>query len=318
MAMRNVSAWVWLLCAAVSLPGDLRVEAQGFDTEEIVNQFYPARLTPDDADERYACYRALATSPGAPELLVAAYTDRSDGVVRVLRRAPGGTFEVVFDSPGDWDLSGRDCVVRLNDVDLDGQEEVFVYFFANRSSDGWIFRWDGSALENLTATEMSEDLESTIMLGPTVYDFHHDDGQRVVAAREIAITAPGVPPRNPAFVYRMGSEGLEVESTALAVLGFRADVDAAANQRFFRLVTDSAPPVTLRVINGDRDGRNRVTAATVTVNNEIILGPEQINADTAFVSVMLQNVFTTNELHADLTGPPDARLIVLIEDSTSR
>lgn len=317
--MRHITAFVVLLFATVLFSHGLRAQTQASDFDQAISQFYPVdRLQPRNASERYACYQALDTPVSGHELLVVAYTDRSNGAVRVLRRNTMGAFEVVFDNPTTWDLSGRDCVVRLNDVDLDGQPEVFVYFFATRYSSGWIFQWDGSRLENLTATELENGRESSIMFGPTVYDLHHEGAKRVVAARDIANTAPGVRPRNPAFVYRLGPSGLEVEGTALLALGFRADVDPAANQRFFRLVTDSTPPLTLRVINGERDGQHRVDGAIITINNIVVLGHEQINAGTEFTTTVLSDVFTSNELHAELTGSPDARIIVLVEDATPR
>jgi hypothetical protein len=317
--MRYVSVIVVLLLWSALAPGGERLDAQGAGLAAAVDRFYPDdRLQPSSDAERYACFQELDGPAGQAGVILAAYTDRSGGVVRVLRRTGTDGFEVAFDSPPTWDLSGRDCAVGLDDVDLDGQPEAFVYFFSTRASSGWIFRWDGATLKNLTATEIVDGRQRSIMLGPTVYDLNHEGGQSVVAAREIPVTAPGVPPRNPAFVYRLGPSGFEVEGTLLAVMGFRADVGSGANQRFFRLVTDSAPPFTLRVINGDRDGSNRVDGATVSLNNVVVLGPEQINASTEFVTLVLPEVFTTNELQAELTGAPDARMIVIVEDGTAR
>ena len=313
--MRNVPVFAVLACAAaLAVAGPAHAQSA---VEAAVAEAYPDRLSPPGAQERYACHQVLPGPQG--EVIVAAYTDQADGAVRVLAADGAGGYAVVFDSPAAWDLGGRDCVVRLDDVDLDGAPEVFVYFFQNRSSAGWVFRWTGDTLENLTVTETTGDgREATLMLGPTIYDLHHEGAMRVVAEREVALTAPGVRPRYPAFVYRLGPEGFVVDGSVLSLSGFLAGVSTEANQRFFRLVTDSSPPVTLRVINGERGGANRVTGATITINNEVVLGPDDIHAGVEFVEVELADVFTANELHAALEGDPDARIIVLVEDATVR
>jgi hypothetical protein len=125
-------------------------------------------------------------------------------------------------------------------------------------------------------------------------------------------------PRNPGYVYRPGPNGLEVEKTIVAVMGFRADVNPESNLRPFRLIEDSQPPYTLRIINGERGGRNRVEAATIFVNNRAVADQREINANVEFATVTLTELFTENHLTATLKGVPDARLIVMIEDSTRR
>ena len=97
-------------------------------------------------------------------------------------------------------LRGTRCTVRLRDVDFDDEPEAFVYFRGTRSSPGWIFRWDGSALVNLTPTRLDDGRELSLLLDPVVYDLEHDGTLRVVASREIATRVPGQRPRNPAYV----------------------------------------------------------------------------------------------------------------------
>ena len=54
---------------------------------------------------------------------------------------------------------------------------------------------------------------------------------------------------------------------------------------------------------------------TFLLSNEV-LDPKQIHAGTASASTLLDQMFITNELHAELTGDPHARLIVVAEDAT--
>ena len=297
-----------------------RAATQNSDLQQVVEQFYPfQRLAL--AGNLHSCHEVLDTTPtNEPSLIVAAYADRSSGAVRVLRRRDTGMVEVAFDHPETWRLPGArsGCAIRLQDVDFDGQPEVFVYFQGTRASVGWIFSWDDSTLSSLTPTDAGGGRGASVLLDPVAYDLEHSGPLRVIAATEVSTTVPGVRAGRPAFVYRLGPSGYEVESSILAVMGFRADVDPRGNLRTFRLVTDSSPPFTLRIINGDRSGGNRVTGATILVNNEEVLGPAQVNERTQFTTAVLPSVFIQNHVTATLTGPPEGYIIMLVEDSTER
>jgi hypothetical protein len=276
------------------------------------------RLHPTNDGERYACYQVLRTTPtNEPALVIAAYTDRSAGAIRVLRRTDSGTFEVADDSPDSWAFSGTDCRIRIQDLDFDGQPEAIVYFVGVRASPGWVLRWDGTKLLNLTPTKIDRGRESSLLLSPAVYDLEHTGSLRIIAAREIEPPGSGLS-RSPAFVYRLGPARYEMEKGILAVMGFRADVDPRGNVRVFGLVQDSVPPWRLRIINGDRSGRNRVTGATIRINDQEVTGPWIVNERTEFTTTTIPSLTTVNHLTATLTGPDEAFITVLVEDSTQR
>ena len=71
--------------------------------------------------------------------------------------------------------------------------------------------------------------------------------------------------------------GYTVQGSVIAVIGYRADVDARSNLRSFRLIEDSAAPYRLRVVNGDRFGKHRVTGATIQVNEVPVLEPRDLS-----------------------------------------
>jgi hypothetical protein len=288
--------------------------------QPIVDQHYPeTRLKPADAGERQSAYAVLRTTPAnEAALIVAAYTDRTSGAIRVLRADGAGGLQAVWDQPDSWLLPGGRCTLRLQDVDFDGEPEIFAYFQGVRASVGWIFRWDGAALASLTPTSPSGGRDASILLGPVLYDLEHSGALRVVAARSIENPGPDQRPRNPAFVYRLGPNGFAAEKSILAVMGFRADVDPSGNVRPFRLVQDSAAPFRMRVINGNRAGGNRVDGATIFVNDVAVLGPAEVNARIEFTTTVLPPLTTANRVRATLTGAPEASIVVLIEDSTSR
>ena len=313
---RVIVAVVVALCAIATTDA----VAQEAALQGRVDALYPIeRLAPSDASERSSCFEVLERDPaGRPHVVVAVYVDGIAGAVRVLRRSLSDALDVVQDSPNRWALPGNSCVIRLRDVDFDDQPEVFVYFQGRRASTGWIFRWDGDALTNLTPTEADDVGERSVLLSPAIYDLAHQGPLQVIASREIVNVAPGLPVRLPAFVYRLGPSGYEVDGSVLAVMGFRADVDPRGNQRSFRLITDTMPPVTLHVINGDRYGDNRVTSASIRVNEVELISGVDVNADIEFANVEIAPAYVSNTVTATLTGPPEGTIIVLVKDATNR
>ena len=244
---------------------------------------------------------------------------RSDGWRRSRAATnAGGVFEVVADNPDTWVLSGTDCGIRVDDLDFDGRQEAIVYFRGLRASSGWIFKWDGARLLSLTPTRSADGRESSLLLGPIVYDLEHKGPLSVVAPRVIEQIGPGQQARNPAFVYRLGPLGYQMEKGILGIMGFRADVDPRGNLRVFNFVQDSVPPWTIRVINGDRSGHNRVTGASIIINEQEVITPQDVNERTEFTSRVLKGLINVNHLTATLTGPGEAYITVLIEDSTKR
>ena len=123
---------------------------------------------------------------------------------------------------------------------------------------------------------------------------------------------------NPAFVYGLTESGFAVQGSVIAVLGYRADVDPRSNLRSFRLIEDSTGPYRLRVVNGDRFGKHRVTGATIQVNEVPVLEPRDLTGRDGLRLGDHPAAGVQNHVTATLTGPADGTLLVLIEDSTKR
>lgn len=318
--MIRIAALLPPACFAALVTAAVAAQTPSPAVQRTVDRFYPIeRLHPATAEERHACYEVLETDPTQePTLIIAAYTDRSTGAVRVLKRSAEGAFQVVADNPDTWALSGTDCQIHLHDLNVDGQLEAIVYFRGPRASTGWILKWDGAALVNMTPSQTNGGRETSVLLSPIVYDLEHTGSLRIVAPKVIELLGPGQQARNPAFVYRMGASKYEAEKAILAIMGFRADVDPRGNQRVFQFVQDSTPPWRIRVINGDREGRNRVTGATISLNDQQVIGPQDVNEKTEFTTKVLQSLTTVNHLTATLSGPGEAYITVVIDDGTKR
>jgi|SRR5687768_4444256 hypothetical protein len=309
-----------LLCLALLIASYLPARAQGPDLQATVAEFYPAdRLKPATAADRQSCSATLdAAGTSQPAVVLAAYTTRTAGALRLLRRTDAGAYQVAFDSPDGWAMPGGRCAIRLRDVDFDGQPEAFVSFQSVRASTGWVLKWDGTTLRNLTPTESVAGRVSSLLLDPALYDLDHQGPLELIAARTVERQVPGTRSSSPAYIYGLTEAGFAVQGSAIAVIGYRADVDARSNLRSFRLIEDSAAPYRLRVVNGDRFGKRRVTGATIQVNEIPVLEPRDLSDAMAFASVTIPQLAVQNHVTATLTGPADGTLLVVIEDSTKR
>jgi len=308
--------FLFLVCLLAVVP---TAHAQSLDIQALVDPFYPAdRLKPTTAAERQSCGAVLSDTAGSPSAVIAGYTTRSSGAIRILQRTEQGALAVTFDNPERWVLPGARCSIRLRDVDFDGRPEVFVSFHAARSSAGWVFKWDGSTLSSLTPVRTVEGRESSLLMDPTIYDLDHQGPLEIIAARDVERLGPGMRSRAPAFVYRLGASGFEVDGSLLVVAAYRGDVDPQANSRSFRLLQDSTGPFRMRLVNGDRAGNHRVTGVTVTVNELTIVEPRDVTASTEFASAPVASLAVQNHITATLIGPADATLLVLLEDGVNR
>ena len=308
--------FLFLLCLLAVVPA---AHDQGLDLQALVDPFYPIdRLKPTTPTERQSCAAVLSGPAGSPTAVVAGFTNRSSGAIRVLQRTAQGALEVAFDNPEPWVLPGTRCTIRLRDVDFDDRPEVFVSFHAVRATAGWIFKWDGTTLSNLTPTRMADGRIASLLLDPATYDLDHRGPLEIIAAREVERPGPGARSRAPAFVYRLGSAGFEVDGSLLVVAAYRADVDPRSNSRSFRLLQDSQGPFRLRIVNGDRAGNHRVTGASVTVNELTVVESGDVTGSTEFASAIVPSLGVQNHVTATLIGPPDATLLVLVEDAVER
>jgi hypothetical protein len=294
----------------------MMVQNSGDALKAIVERFTPERL--GTGGDRLANYKVLEGPANDPAVIIASYTGRMGAAIRVLRRRPSGEFDVAAESPENWALAGNDSQVRVEDLDFDGRPEVIVYFLGGRLSTGWILKWDGATLRNLTPTTKNGDRETSLVLSPAVYDLEHKGALSIVATRTVENIGPGQQARNPAYVYRLGASGYEMQRGILGIMGFRADVDPRGNLRPFRLVADSTPPWTLRVINGDREGKNRVAGASISINNREVLGSGDLDERTEFVTKVIPRLDNVNEMTATLAGMGESYITVLVEDSTKR
>ena len=170
-------------------------------TQDIVNQFYPTNRLSTDPEDRQTCFGVHTSLNDEPMVIIAGYTDLDDGVVRVLTRDGAGTFGVGYEVPAKYGITGSNCSVDMVDVDFDGQLEALLTFGAHGGSQGWLFRWNGAQLTNLTPTTIANDRERSELFSPGVIDITHSGWMQILSLGSSEPLAENEPTSNPDEIY---------------------------------------------------------------------------------------------------------------------
>lgn len=290
--------------------------------EAVVAQHYPQELVEESLDvrgvepPRNQCFAVLeASASGAPQIVVAGYTNLMSGAIRLLRGVSNG-FEVAAGSRTE-DLSGQECEVEAVDLDNDGRKEAVVHFLTRNSSEDWVLRGDGEDLRNLSPTTSDAlGLVGTNLVNTSFVDV---DGDHVMEA--FIFSEPrreGQP--SPGAIYRFSGNSYVLDRPIVGMRTFeRASGAPQTDIQTILLPAGAAGPFTLRVVNGagvaggkGNKVENAVESGRVWWNGQEIVSPNHFGNHVALIerTVTLQS---ENELKVRLAGSPDGRIVILID-----
>jgi hypothetical protein len=279
----------------------------------IVEQFYPPNLiaSRQETDGRQQCFSVYdAEASGAPRTIVAAYTNHSDAVIRVLR-ASAGSFDVVAEPQG-LDLSGVWCDIELEDIDADGRKEIRVDFSVNRSTASWLFRWDGQQLLNLTPTAgtASTGHQSTTFVDGDLLDVDNDGIKEIYVRPEYPQHSDERVP--PAVLYRLRGDRYVEDKRLVGAWKFeRKTRTPETSEVTVALPQGARGPYRLRVVNGRVDGAARAARAQVWINRREVVSATTIDGQAVIERTV--TLRTDNALAVRFGGRPSSELLLIIE-----
>jgi hypothetical protein len=292
--------------------------------DEIVQQFFPQRLI-EASEERFrkggpepfrTSEFVLADLNGdGSTFIIAAYSDGFSGVIRILRRQNGTA--ILVDEPNVPTMGGDFPTISLVDLDNDGRLEVIPSFTSARGpTEDWVFKWDGTKLNLIGPTEVDAfGFVHTLLSNAGFFDV---DGDGII---EI-INRTGSGPVAPDETANIGKGDLEVyrfdgqkynKFKSLNYIGsFVRQTAAPVVDKAKFEVANPGPGFVLTVINGDRDGSNKVSSGTVKLNGVVVLTPNDLNQQ---VRTVVRQVITlaNNVLEAELAGKPTGQILVTVE-----
>jgi hypothetical protein len=283
----------------------------------IVEQFYPGSLDlPAGIGARHQCFAVYdADASGAPQTIVAAYTNGAEARIRVLR-AKAGTFDVVAEPQAGLDLSGVWCDVSLEDVDADGRKDIRVDFSVNRDTVSWLFRWDEKQLWNLTPTidTAITGYQMSSFVNGDLADTDNDGTKEIYVQPE----HPRFPdePVLPAMLYRLSGNRYVEAMRLVGMWKFMSQTGTSETSTVSVTVPQAARgPYTLRVVNGLPDGTARATGAQVWINGKETLSPTAFGNNVGVIERGV-TLLPQNELAVRLAGQPSSEIEIIIESES--
>lgn len=285
--------------------------------DEILRATYPdKRLEPEEASDRQFCHKVTAVAAdGAPEQIVAGYTDGLRAILRILKRDASGAYSIAYDSPPDLKMMGWFCKIDSADLDGDSIPEILFSGIQAKGHELWVFRSTSDGLENLTPLEGRSRSWSSSLSSAYPVDLNHDGTLQVLTATGAEIE-PGGRIRVAATLYRMSRTRLVSAADLLLVDTFRSTDPAFLGRASFNQVVGKTGPYVLRLINGVRGGKKRATGVNIKINGIDLPGATALNEKVEFLDISLPPTLgDSNTLQVIVAGPPDAEVTVVIHDS---
>jgi hypothetical protein len=322
---RLVRYWVYVfvLCAVLLLDNSSAFPVAP-DPQSIVDRFYPQSLIDaattsgrENQFHRNSCFAVYDSFPDlSAKTIIAGYTNDVSAAIEVMQAAPNHAFSVVF-IPSGLLLTGVECSVQLVDVDGDRVNEVQVSFTSLRGNTmDWIFRWSGSQLVNIgpVSEERQSRLVTSVMNGEFI-DLYHDGTMQLLSTGEYPPPLDGSPVTSPDLVYKLGGGVFVLDKPVIVAFDFlrRATKAPQTLDLPFSKVAGASGPYTLTIVNGDKDGNNRLSSATLSLNGKTIISPNEFNQRVEFLSVSVE-LESQNLLRVELASAPGAKLLITIQE----
>lgn len=282
---------------------------------EVVASRFPASLKVDGAghpvpaSDLESAFVVGDLEHSGHQRIAAVYSNGVDGVVAVL--SPDGPGSLVGCQP--FSVAGLRPEIRLLDLDRDARPEIVVTFHNVRGpSQVWIYKWNGNALTLLAPVTRHHEVDSDVF-EPMFLDADGDGNIDVVDFRR------GSPaheddevPASPSYrLMSLRNGQLSVVATLDTVFAALRGTGTPAPLTETFSVTDPSVPRVLVLVNGDVDGKHRVSSAVVTVNGQPIVSERDLNAGVARLEIPIA-VKADNTIAAELRGAPDGEITILI------
>jgi len=242
---------------------------------------------------------------GTANCIIAAYTNGFSAAIRVLK-LQNSTATLAFE-PNLPLLDGTYPAVELVDIENDGRPEVAVHFSSPRATlTDWVFKWTGTELR---------------LIGPFSVDEHGDVFTRLFESSFFDVDGDGIleivqsPPGGPTEiteVYKFDGQKFTLTTSQVYFETFYRRTTAPVTEtRTFQVQTPGSGFI-LTIINGNREGDNRVSSGRIKLNGVVVLTPNDLNQQVRTV-VRQVAVLADNVLEVELAGKPTGQVLITVE-----
>jgi hypothetical protein len=271
---------------------------------------------------------------GTPSLIAAAYDGDGAEIAMLAYASSGATILSAVTNQQFW-LTDKQCelqIVSLADPDHPDSplaKTIDVRF----GGPDWFFTWDGEKLQSITALQKNsfywsgKEVPNSDIYGALIVDIDHSGPMQIVGTNGDGDKFPdddGISATGTATLFRYNGTIYASAGTILSLREYEPNLPTSPDQQAkyaygTHLWTTNidmhkapAPSYQLKIVNGDRDGSNRVTSAKVELNGATIILPTEINqtVETLTRTIQLQK---QNKIKVTVDGPAKSHFYVMIE-----
>lgn len=345
--MRSVSLFALI---SVALAGTLILPAQNSDQtsspalSQVVDAAFPQSLrfvsaAPSGEGSPVQPYHTCATMfsrmpDGTPNLVAAGYS--GDGAEIAMLRYKSGAAQII-DAVTDqqfW-LTDGGCQIEMVNLAAPGQPDSPLANTIKTSFEGpdWFLIWDGEKLRSITALE-SEASQARHKRPPNsamyltgIVDIDHRGAMQIIGKNGDADKFPqddGISSTGTLALFRFNGSTYASAETMLECEEYEPNLPKTKDEQSeynsdlppwteqIDMHQKPAPSYQLEIVNGDRDGSNRVTSAKVEINGAVIVSSTEVNqsVETLTWSIQLQK---ENTIKVTVDGPAKSHVYVTVE-----
>jgi hypothetical protein len=318
----------WFACGAVVMCGCVVIilvlgsGAPAQDTEDaLVRQFFPQWLAAEANKElaqggptpfqAYAFQDADLNGTGIADFIIAAYSNGFSGAVVVLRKV--GTSAVTVAAPSFPLMGGVYPSIRMLDVDHDRRPEAVVSFTSARGqSADWVLKWNGTTLQSIGPVSVEPDGNIATLLSEAEFvDLNGDDTLEIISAPQSGLSSNGQEAKEGLRVFSLANgtytdSGITFNLFATFVRGV-GPPNAAV--RKFAVPDPANGQYLMTIVNGNNNGDNLASSATIVLNGATIAGPNLFNQRRRTFQIPI-TVAAANTLTVTIAGAPASEITV--------
>lgn len=270
---------------------------------------------------------------GTPDLVIASYSGK--GVeVAMLAYQQGEAHNIDAVTDRQFYFDGDYCDISIiNLADHADASSLLARTIQVSFGEGpnWFFIWDGMKLRNITALKYEwgpKDVPNTAIYGALIVDIDHSGPMQIVATSEEGDNFPdvdGIAATGKLTLFRYNGTSYAPAKTLQYLRQYEPNLpktpeeqaeyksdDWAHWTQSINMHQTPAPSYKLKIVNGDRDGSNRVSSAKVEINGATIVLPTEINQT---VENLVRNIQLKkqNKIKVTVDGPAKSHLYVIVE-----
>jgi hypothetical protein len=290
------------------------------------------------AQPYHSCASVFRTMQnGTPDLIAAGYSGHGSEVAMLAYQQ--GEAHIINASPilekGLMDEGCEINIVNLADPKEPNWPLANAIDVSFSGGPVWFLTWGGNELQNITALVPGSGLPAynipprSAMSSGDIVDIDHSGPMQIVGSNGDGDTFPqeedGISATGTLTLFRFnGTTYAPAKRNLLECEEYEPNLPKTPDEQTFYkgdigpwmsyidMHTPPAPGYQLKIINGDRDGSNRVTSAKVDINGVTIISPTEVDqsVETLTRTIQLQK---QNKIKVTVDGPAKSHVYVTVE-----